>query len=86
LNTFFPTFLEFENPVISVSSLGGEDTLLHVAAQYGHENIIRFYQEELNYLDVNPLSSDGRYTPMMWAAQEGKLNVVKYYIGAVQGD
>ena len=57
-----------------------------MAAQKGHENIIRFYQEELNYPDVNPLNSVGTYTPMMWAAQEGKLNVVKYYIGAVQGD
>ena len=42
--------------------------------------------EELDYPDVNPLSSDGTYTPMIWAAQAGKLNVVKYYIGAVQGD
>ena len=67
-------------------SLGAEDTLLHVAAQYGHENITRFYQEELNYPDVNPLSSDGISTPMIDAAQFGKLNVVRYYIGAVPGD
>ena len=86
MNTFFPTFLEFKNPVIHINSLGGEDTLLHIAAQKGHENIIRFYQEELNYPDVNPLSSDGTYTPMLFAAQYGKLNAVKYYIGAVQGN
>ena len=82
----FLAFLEFKNPVIRVNSLGGEDTILHMAAQMGHEDIIRFYQEELNYPDVNPLSSDGTYTPMLWAAQAGKLNVVKYYIGAVQGE
>ena len=52
----------------------------------GHEEIIRFYQEELNYPDVNPLSSDGTFTPMLMAAEFGKLNVVEYYIGAVQGE
>ena len=60
--------------------------MLHIAAQKGHENIIRFYKEELNYPDVNPLNSDGTYTPMLMAAQFGQLNVVKYYIGAIQGD
>ena len=51
----------------------------------GHVNIIRWYRETLDFEDINPLDSSGTYTPMIYAAQEGKLNVVKY-IEAVQGE
>ena len=52
---FFLTFLEDKNPVISTGSLGGHYTVLHIAAQYGKENILRWYRDELNYIDLNPL-------------------------------
>ena len=51
----------------------------------GHANIIRWYHETLHFDDINPLDNLGTYTPMIYAAQEGKLNVVKY-IEAVQGE
>ena len=76
---------ENKNPVIfTEKSLGNDFTVLHRAAFYGHENIFRWYQEKLNYPDINPLNSNGWYTPMLQAAELGKLNVVKY-IEAVQG-
>ena len=51
----------------------------------GHVNIIRWYYEDLHFEDINPLDSSRTYTPMIFAAQQGQLNVVKY-IEAVQGE
>ena len=78
---------ENKNPVIYTSKNTGTDyTVLHRAAWYGHDNIVRWYQEELNYPDINPLESLGIYTPLSIAAQFGRLNVVEYYIEAIQGE
>ena len=78
---------ENKNPVIYNSRVTGTDyTVLHRAAWYGHDNIARWYQEKLNYPDINPLTSNGLYTPLSLAAELGRLNVVRYYIEAIQGE
>ena len=76
---------EDQNPVISIDNLGNGDTVLHISAQWGKVDIIRWYDEDLHFEDINPLDSSGMYTPMLYAAQFGKLNVVKYYIEKIQG-
>ena len=76
---------EDKNPITYVGGLGTGFSILDLAAQLGHVNITKWYQETLHFDDINPLNSIGTYTPMMWAAQEGKINVVKYYIEVVQG-
>ena len=74
---------EDKNPVVYVDSQGTRFSVLGLAAYLGHVNIIKWYQETLHFDDINPLNSVG--SPMMYAAQHGKLNVVKYYIEALQG-
>ena len=74
-----------KNPVVFVGHLGAGISVLDSAAQLGYVNIIKWYQETLHFDDINPLNSIGTYTPMMWAARTGKLNVLKYYIEALQG-
>ena len=76
---------EDKNPVVYVDNSGVGFSVLDVAAYYGHVNIIKWYQETLHFDDINPLNSIGTYTPMMFAAQQGQLNVVKYYIEVVKG-
>ena len=73
-----------ENPVIYIDNLGNGWTVLHLSAGWGEVEIIRWYHEDLHFEDINPLDSSGTYTPMLYAATYGKLNVVKY-IEAVQG-
>ena len=52
---------------------------LHIACEYGHlplvKKLIEFYQVEVN--TVCPLSG---YTPLMYAVQAGKLEVVRYLV------
>ena len=74
-----------KNPVVYVGNLGSGFSVLEGAAYQGHVNIIKWYQETLHFDDINPLNSVGTHTPMMYAAQEGKINVVMYYIEALQG-
>ena len=76
---------EDKNPVVFVNNEGSGLSVLDSAAYYGHVNIIKWYQETLHFDDINPLNSVGTYTPMMRAAKGGKINVVKYYIEALQG-
>ena len=76
---------EDKNPVAYVDILGNGFSVLDSAAYYGQVNITKWYQETLHLDDINPLNSIGTMTPMMYAAREGKLNVVKYYIEALQG-
>ena len=75
---------EDKNPVIYIDNLGNGDTVLHLSAQWGKVDIIRWYKEDLHFQDINPLDSSGAYTPMLVAAQVGNLNVIKY-IESVQG-
>ena len=86
---FIKVFLakrENKNPEIyTYKALGIDFTVLHRAAWYDHVNIAKWYREELDYPDINPLTSDGLYTPLSLAAELGRLNVVKYYIEAVGG-
>ena len=70
---------EDKNPVISGFSV------LDNSAYFGKVNIIKWFHEDLHFEDINPLDSSGTYTPMLYAATFGKLNVVKY-IEAVQGE
>ena len=73
-----------ENPVIYIVNLGNGWTVLHLSAGWGEVEIIRWYHEDLHFEDINPLNNVGTNTPMMYAAQRGQLNVVKY-IESVQG-
>ena len=57
-----------------------ELTILHYAAALGHVNIIKMFKDVLHFQDINPLDKSGVYTPMSWASQDGKIEVVKYYI------
>ena len=77
---------EDKNPVVYVDNGGNAFSVLDRAAYFGYVNIIKWYQETLHFDDINPLNSVGTYTPMMFAAQQGQLNVVKYYIEALQGE
>ena len=74
-----------KNPVTYISNTGAGFSVLHGAAYGGHVNILRWFHETLRFDDINPLDNLGTYTPMMYAAQRGKLSVVKY-IEAVQGE
>ena len=69
-----------KNPVIFVSSTGSEWTILHIAASYGHVNILQYYKDDLGYENINPLDNLGEWTPLRYAAKGGKLDVVKYFI------
>ena len=73
-----------KNPVIYIDNLGNGWTVLHLSAELGKVEIIRWYHEDLQFEDINPLESTGTATPMSLAAQQGQLNVVKY-IESVQG-
>ena len=75
---------EDQNPVTYINNLGFGMTVLHISAYFGQVEIIKWYHEDLHFEDINPLDSTGNYTPMLYAATFGKLNVVKY-IEAVQG-
>ena len=77
---------EDKNPVVYVGSTGIILSILDLAAYHGHINITKWYRETLHFDDINPLDSTGSSTPMMYAAQQGQLNVVKYYIEALQGE
>ena len=76
---------EDKNSVVYVSKRETGFSVLDIAAYFGHVNITKWYQETLHLDDINPLNSIGTMTPMIYAAREGKLNVVKYYIEALQG-
>ena len=76
---------EDKNPVVYINNLGNGLTVLHLSAKFGDVDNIRWYNEDLHFEDINPLDSAGMYTPMLYAAQEGELNVVKYYIEKIQG-
>ena len=75
---------EEKNPVIYEYSIGVNVTVLHVAAYYGHVNIIKWYQNYLHFDDINPLDESGLYSPMLFAAQRGMFPVVEYYLSAVE--
>ena len=69
-----------KNPVIDIRSNGVFASVLHVAAQYGQLNIIKWYKEVLKFPDINPRDKSERFTPTILASETGKINVIKYYI------
>ena len=72
---------EDKNPVIFSDKTRGELTVLHVAAIFGHLNITIWYKDVLRFSDINP--KNNKYeanTPLHWAARQGHLDAVKYYI------
>ena len=50
---------EEENPVVYVGTIGTGMTVLHLAAYFGHVNIIKWYHETLHFDDINPLDNTG---------------------------
>jgi hypothetical protein len=73
-----------KNPGIYVGSTGVTYTVLHRAAWLGKLNIIELFKDAFNYTDINPYDSAGLYTPMLFAAQTGEVDVVKYYINTME--
>ena len=70
---------EDKNPVIDIRSDGDEGSVLHVAAAFGHLNIIVYYKDVLQFSDINPKNNNGQ-TPLSYAVLGGQLNVTEYYI------
>ena len=68
-----------KNPVILEPGDGSKLTILHVAAGYGHLNIIKGYKDILGIEKLNPIDDNGN-TPLSWASKQGHLDVAKYYI------
>ena len=54
--------------------------MLSTAAYFGNVEIIRYFKDELKFDDINPLDSTKTFTPMMYAAFIGKVDVIKYYL------
>ena len=72
-----------KNPVI-YKEVGVEFTVLHIAAWYGHEDILEYYKNDLHFQpDINPLDKTKLYTPMMLAAQSGQKSVVSFFLDEV---
>ena len=69
--------VKFRNPGLQFAALVGQlyVTVLHVAALFGHLKIIKWYNEDLNYSNINPESENAQVTPMFLAVQEKKLEV-----------
>ena len=76
--TFYVTG-ENKNPVIDVFTSGAELTVLDIAANNNHLEIIIWYKDVLGFSDINPNDNKGN-TPLYWATNQGQLDVVKYYI------
>ena len=64
--------------VVEKTALG--DTVLHLAAQSGHVNIIKFLHQ-LQGLNINPhLKGQYDYTPLHYAAINGHAEVIRYLL------
>ena len=70
---------EDKNPVVDIRSDGDEGSVLHVAAAFGHLNIIVYYKDVLQFSDINPKNNNGQ-TPLSYAISQGHQNVAEYYI------
>ena len=68
-----------KNPVVYISNSGSRLTVLHNAAYEGQLGIIRWYREALNFSNINPKDSKGN-TPLSWAIEQEKQDVVEYFI------
>ena len=69
-----------KNPVIHTDPDGTEWTVLHRAAFYGHVNIIKYFENELGFDNVNPQNKTNGRTPFEYAVEFKKSSVVDYYI------
>ena len=54
-------------------------TVLHASAYFGQLDIIKWYQDELKFNNINPEDMYGN-TPFTWAIDQEKQNVVDYFI------
>ena len=73
------------NPVRATRGISQGETVLHLAASYGHLDIVDYFVKKLEGQgkDINPVMMDGYdrgYTPLYIAAKDGHLNIVNYYI------
>ena len=68
-----------KNPVISINPIGGEVSVLHFAATWGHLNIIVYYKDVLQFSNINPKNNNG-ITPLYLASFNGHFDVAEYYI------
>ena len=66
------------------ASIGGQ-TPLHLAAKYGHLNVVKYIFIDGAGCDPSPRDELGR-TPLYLAAEYGQLKVVKYLINQKQCD
>ena len=76
--TLFLNSSEDKNPEIRESITSGKLTVLHLAAGYGHKNIIAWYYDTLGVHDINPSNEKG-VTPLDIAVKQQKNEVVKFY-------
>ena len=76
--TFYVTG-ENKNPAIYEDEDGTKYTVLEIAANYNHLEIIVWYKDVLGFSDINPKNNKGN-PPLYWATVQGHLDVVKYYI------
>ena len=78
LKLFLKTRVD-KNPVIDVNpDNGDEESVLLIAAALGHLNIIVYYEDVLQFSNINPKNNNGN-TPLSNAAY-GHLDIAKYYI------
>ena len=65
-----------------INPISRGQTVLHIAAQYGHKNVFLFYKDKLANLNPGKVSKDqfsGR-TPLHDAAQRGEMDIIEYLI------
>ena len=65
-----------KNPILTVED---GSTVIHLAAIFGHLDIIKWYKEELNKSNINPKNSKGT-TPLSQAIKLENLDVVEFYM------
>ena len=72
---------EEKNPVIFDENIDPtKSTVLHKAAKFGHLNIVKFFNDELGFTDINPSDEINGDTPLSLAKQHSNWDIVKYYI------
>ena len=69
---------EDKNPVIFIID-GDERSVLYLAAEFGHLNIIVYYKDVLQFSNINPENNNGK-TPLGYASVERHLHVAEYYM------
>ena len=71
--------LSDKNPVVFKANDGIEYTVLHGASRLGNLEIIRYYKDDLNFSNINPMDNKGN-TPLRWAIKDDRRDVMKYFL------